>query len=282
MTTLTLLHPGSMGAAIGAQLVAVGHRVLWIPDGRSQHTRQRADRAGLTPAPSLRAALSASDIAVAICPPGVAEEIAHEVDELAFSGVYIEANAISPERVLRLATSMTARVVDGSITGPPPPGPRATRLYLAGDPESVTIVEDVFNGADVEVHVAGDTPGAASALKMAFAAFQRPARTLAALAHALADTHGVGDLLMEEAGRMPHDLLSDTAYLPTVAARAWRWGPEMLEVADALRSAGLPGDLAEATASVMRHWDSDKDRPDLPLAEALAHLKRVTSGMPQS
>ena len=42
-----LLHPGQMGAAIGAQLVGAGHAVLWCRSGRSASTARRAEAAGL-------------------------------------------------------------------------------------------------------------------------------------------------------------------------------------------------------------------------------------------
>ncbi len=37
-----ILHPGQMGAAVGAQAVAAGARVLWCPEGRSGLTAERA------------------------------------------------------------------------------------------------------------------------------------------------------------------------------------------------------------------------------------------------
>ena len=43
--TVTLLHPGNMGATIGAAVQ--GARVLWVSDGRSEGSRQRASKAGL-------------------------------------------------------------------------------------------------------------------------------------------------------------------------------------------------------------------------------------------
>jgi hypothetical protein len=57
------------------------------------------------------------------------------------------------------------------------------------------------------------------------------------------------------------------------AARAWCWAPEMEEIAAALRATGLPPALAEASATVLRHWTGDKDRFDLPLEDVLAHLQ---------
>lgn len=45
--SIALLHPGEMGAAIGAGLVARGHRVLWVSAGRGAATRKRAAHCGL-------------------------------------------------------------------------------------------------------------------------------------------------------------------------------------------------------------------------------------------
>ncbi|EFE76242.1 hypothetical protein SSIG_03806 [Streptomyces filamentosus NRRL 11379] len=87
---------------------------------------------------------------------------------------------------------------------------------------------------------------------MAFTSYQKAARTLAGVAHAPADAHGVGDQLTAEAGIMISAIFSDPEYVPSVAARAWRWAPEMAEAADALRAADLPPDMAEAAASGAR------------------------------
>jgi hypothetical protein len=72
---------------------------------------------------------------------------------------------------------------------------------------------------------------------------------------------------------MPSDFLSDPGALPGAAARAWRWAPEMQEVAETLHACGLPPQMAEAAAAVMRRWSQDKDPYDLPLAEVLTHLR---------
>jgi hypothetical protein len=95
---------------------------------------------------------------------------------------------------------------------------------------------------------------------MTFLCFQRTSRTAAALAHALADDHGITQALLVEAERMPRDILADRDFLPSVAARAWRWAPEMHEVADTLRAQHLPPDLALATASVLVHWAGHTDQ----------------------
>ncbi|MFJ6696506.1 DUF1932 domain-containing protein [Streptomyces sp. NPDC091272] len=275
MTTLTLLHPGTMGAAIAAQAVAAGHEVLWVPESRSETTRSRARKAGAVACGSLAEALARSTVVLSVCPPQAAEDVAATVASHDFAGVYVDANAVSPQRMQRIAEKICpgSAIVDGAIFGPPPGDDRSARLHLAGDPAAVALVEALFPGTSVHVRRTGDDIGSASALKMAFASYQKAARTLAGVAHALADAHGVGEQLTAEAEIMVSGILSDPQYLPSVAARAWRWAPEMEEVADALRGAGLPADLAQATARVMGRWEQDKDKDHLPVAVTLSHLR---------
>ncbi|MFD9355399.1 DUF1932 domain-containing protein [Streptomyces sp. NPDC060031] len=275
MTTVTLLHPGAMGAAVAAQAVKAGHEVLWVPKGRSDATHRRAKDAGATACVSLGEALERSEIVLSICPPQAAEDVATTVAGHAFAGVYVDANAINPQRMQRIAEEIRpgAMVLDGAIFGPPPGGQRAARLYLAGEAQAVDTVEPVFKDTALHVRRASGTVGSASALKMAFASYQKAARTLAGVAHALADAHGVGDQLTAEAQVMASNILSDPGYLPSVAARAWRWAPEMEDIAETLRAAGLPADMAEAAVAVMSRWEGDKDQYNLELTDVLSHLR---------
>ncbi|MEW2191054.1 DUF1932 domain-containing protein [Streptomyces microflavus] len=275
MTTVTVLHPGSMGAAVAGELVVGGHEVLWVPKGRSENTWRRARAAGATACGSLAEALSRSAVVLSVCPPQAAEKVAAAVAAHGFAGVYADANAISPQRVRRIAEEIRpgSAVVDGAVFGQPPGEGHSTRLYLAGVGSAVDLVASLFTDSALYVCRVGDTPGSASALKMAFASYQKAARTLAGVAHALADAHGVGDHLTAEAEVMISAILSDPEYLPSVAARAWRWAPEMEEVADTLRAADLPTDMAEATARVLAYWEEDKNQYDVPLTHALSRLR---------
>lgn len=275
MTTVTLLHPGAMGSAVAAQTVAAGHEVLWVPEGRSEATHGRAKTAGATVCDSLGEALELSECVLSICPPQAAEDVATSVANHGFNGLYIDANAISPQRMRVIAEEIRPgdTVLDGAIFGPPPGSQRVARLYLAGANSAVDLVEPLFQNTAVHVRRANGNIGSASALKMAFASYQKAARTLAGIAHALADIHGVGDQLTVEAQVMASNILSDPEYLPSVAARAWRWAPEMQDIAETLRAARLPADMAEAAVVVMSRWEEDKDHYDLELADVLAHLR---------
>jgi 3-hydroxyisobutyrate dehydrogenase-like beta-hydroxyacid dehydrogenase len=268
MTVVTLLHPGAMGAAVGRQAVSAGATVLWVGAGRSDATRRRAAEAGLVERPSVDAALAESDVVLSICPPAFAEDVAAAA--AGFTGVYVEANAIAPTRSQRIAALLpSARVVDGGIIGGPPARPGATRLYLAGDP---TGIPELFAGTALDVVVLPGAVGVASALKIAYGSYQKTTWALAAVSHALASAHGVDEYLLAEAERLQARPLLQIDSYPGVAARGWRWAPEMLEAAEALRAAGLPDGLATGSAETMRRWDPAKDRPDLPVQDVLGLL----------
>ncbi|GIH73030.1 NAD(P)-dependent oxidoreductase [Sphaerimonospora thailandensis] len=273
--TVLVLHPGQMGAALAVQARRSGWRLLWCPAGRSAASACRADAAGLEPADDLHQALATARMVLAVCPPAGAEDLAAQVAAAGYRGIYVEANAISPQRLERIAARLAgSRVVDASIIGPPPSPSAEARLYLAGPPADVAEVSRLFAGTAVQTVDLGERLGDASSLKMAFAAFQKIARTLAGVSYALAEEYGLREQLRAEAARMGGSALADPDYLPSVAARGWRWAPEMQEVAETLHAAGLPSELAVAAQTVLGRWAGDKDLFDLSLEDTLAHLRQ--------
>ncbi len=266
--TVGLLHPGRMGAAVGRQLTEAGTRVVWCPEGRSPGTARRADEAGLERVRDLAELVEESDVIVSLCPPAAAEEVAASV--AGFGGLFVEANAISPARTRDIAGRFGA-ALDGCVIGPPPSAGTGARLYLSGD--RAAEVAALFGGTAVEALVVDGGIGRASALKMAYGSYNKALSALAAVSHALADAHGVGDELLAEARRSGLGPLADPGSLPGAAARGWRWAPEMEEAAATYRAAGLPDDLALAAAAVFTRWNGDRDAFGMSLTDALAHLR---------
>ncbi|MFJ3205842.1 DUF1932 domain-containing protein [Streptomyces sp. NPDC086989] len=272
MTTIGLLHPGSMGAAVGGQLVRAGHLVLWCPEGRSAKTRERAEAHGLT-ATDLKQVLSNAEVVLSICPPVAAEDLARSAS--GYEGVWVEANAITPQRTVRCATLLPAStVVDGGIVGSPPTGGKYPTLYLSG-PVGTDAVVSLFAGTDVRTHVLGERLGQASALKLSYSSYQKASRVLAAVSYGLAVDHGVDEELLAIGGKRTGSYLTEVDYIPKTAARAWRWGPELLEAADMLRDAGLPDEMLRAAAAVLARWEQAKDDGRMDLAGALEQLRRL-------
>jgi len=266
-----------MGSAIAAQLRGGGHRVLWCPVGRSAASARRAERVGVEPTADLAELLAASEVVFSICPPASADELADEVVAAGFTGVFVEANAISPHRmtaIVRRFAPTGATVVDGSIIGPPPSASNRARVYLSGPADAVDLVFGLLAGSSAEPVSLGERIGQASALKMAYGSFQKTSRALAAVSHAMADDYGVTAQLLVEAELLGSNALVDRDYLPGAAARAWRWAPEMLEAADSCRALGLPDALATGSAAVLARWAADRDDFDLDPTTTLQHLHR--------
>jgi 3-hydroxyisobutyrate dehydrogenase-like beta-hydroxyacid dehydrogenase len=241
-----LLFPGEMGAQVGA---AARAKVVWASEGRSLATAQRAERAGLVDAGSVEELVSASEIVLSVCPPAIAEEVAAEVAALGFRGLYVEANAVAPARMTRIAESLTAAgasPVDGSIIGR-----EGIHLYLAGRPEDVERVAQLFAGTAVTAIRLGPQLGAASALKMAFGGWNKIGIALAAQAHAIARAYGVADAL--EAEGVAGERVSQAA------PKAWRWAPEMAEVGATCSDLGLPESIGKGAAELYARWDEHRD-----------------------
>ncbi|MEU8677314.1 DUF1932 domain-containing protein [Streptomyces sp. NPDC048560] len=277
MTVLGILHPGSMGAAVAAQARRSGAEVLWCADGRSAESTQRAERYGLSAVAELSEMTDRADIILSLCPPAAAEAVARSVAALSYSGTYVDGNAVSPStmaRIKRILELSGATVVDGSVIGSPPSASKSPRLYLSGPDEALPRVAELFAGSAVQTRSLAGGVGQASALKLSYSSYQKASRVLAAVSYALAADYGVEEELLDIAHGRASSYLTETAYIPKVAERSWRWGPEMSEVADALRAVGLPAELAEASASVMGRWGGLRDsRMSVP--QALEHLREA-------
>ena len=93
--TVALLHPGNMGATIGAAAATSGARVIWVSHQRSPATQDRAKRAGLIDVKNLTDAVRESEVILSVCPPDAALDLARKVAEHNFKGLYVDANAVS-------------------------------------------------------------------------------------------------------------------------------------------------------------------------------------------
>jgi hypothetical protein len=234
--TIAVLHPGEMGSALGAALDAP---VIWAPAGRSPETAERARTAGLTVGDPLTA-----DVIVSVCPPHAALDVARSV--AGFTGVYVEANAVSPATSRSVAALLPdATFVDGGIIGPPPVEPGTTRLYLSG--AAAGEVAARFAGTIVDARIVED----ASAIKMAYAAWTKGSAALLLAARATAEAYGVGEALEAEWEEL--GLLSRLAGAERSAeTKGWRWTAEMEEIADTFAAAAQPDGFHRAAAEVYR------------------------------
>ena len=220
MTVVGVLHPGEMGAAVAGALRGHGETVLWAAAGRSRATGERAQAAGLEDAGDVGELCRRCEILLSICPPHAAVDVARAAS--GFTGLYVDANAIAPDTA-RVIAELHPRFVDGGIVGPPPHEPGTTRLYLSGG-EAETIGA-LFGGTSLDTRIVSTEPGAASALKAAYAGWTKGSAALL--------------LTVRELARSAH-------------RKGWRWIGEMEEIAQSMAAHDLPTGFHEAAAEVFR------------------------------
>jgi 3-hydroxyisobutyrate dehydrogenase-like beta-hydroxyacid dehydrogenase len=238
-----LLHPGEMGAAIGALLVEQGHAVVWDPTGRSDATARRANAAGLKRTDTFADA----DVILSVCPPHAAVDVARSLQGT--TALVIDANATSPMTARRVGEVIGERWVDGGIVGPTPRQEGTTRLYLSGQhaPEA----SELFAGTHLEPVVLDGSPVAASSLKMAYAAWTKGSAALLLAALGSARETGVEEALRAEWSRSQPELDARwRSAAHSASAKGWRWVGEMNEIAATFVSVGLPPGFHEAAAEM--------------------------------
>ena len=278
--TIGVLHPGEMGSGVGASARAAGARVLWVSEGRGPATRKRAEADGLEDARTLAQLVRDAQVILSVCPPASALDVAREVAAQRFRGLYVDGNAIAPATTREVGAVIAAggaTYVDGGIVGPPPRKPGVTRLYLSG--EGAADVAAMLNGGSLEAIAIAGPIGAASALKMAYAGWNKTQQALLMTVRAYAMHEGVEEALLHEWSISQPDLLkrSENAVAGT-ARKAWRFGGEMEELAASFAQAGVPEQFHEAGAEVYRRLARWKDAVTPPsvaeVGKALAQPPR--------
>jgi 3-hydroxyisobutyrate dehydrogenase-like beta-hydroxyacid dehydrogenase len=202
------------------------------------------------------------------------------VAECRFTGLYLDANAISPERAQRIAgvvEAAGAAFVDGGIVGPPAWQRDTTWLYLSGERGDEAAA--CFAGSVLDTAFIGRDPGQASALKMCYAAWTKGTTALlCAILLAARELAVWDDLAVQWARDWPGFDEEAVGRARRVTAKAWRFAGEMDEIAATFEGAGAPGGFHEAAAGVYRRlahfkgWGEEgKDAP--ALADVLDALR---------
>jgi 3-hydroxyisobutyrate dehydrogenase-like beta-hydroxyacid dehydrogenase len=230
-----------MGALVGS---AVHGDVLWASEGRSEATRRRAE--AFRDVGTIRELVAESELVISLCPPAIAEDVAGEVAAEGFAGIYLEGNAIAPERAKGIAGYL--RCVDGAVISA-----GDVNLYLSGAAQDVASVAELFPTGEVQPVPLDGGIGAASALKMAFGGWNKIGSALTAQAYAIARAYGVEDALAAEG--------VDSQRFVRSARKAWRWAPEMEEVANTCEALGLPDGMGRGAAELFTRWGAHRDQP---------------------
>jgi len=276
--TFGIINPGAMGISIAASARDSGYDVIWASSGRSVDSIARAAEHTLRDVGTLEELCKQASIVVSVCPPHAAEAVADAVIAYGFDGLFVDANAISPQGTLRIGEKLDAAnidFVDGSIIGGPAWEAGKTWLYLSG--VRAGEVAACFDGGPLETSVIGSEIGKASALKMCFAAFTKGSTALLCAIVAAAEHYQVLDDLETQWSRNGSDFAEKTEdRVRQVTSKAWRFAGEMDEISATFSAAGLPGGFHSAAGELYRRLALFKDADDTPsLDEVLAKLLEV-------
>ncbi len=252
---LGFMTPGDMGQGVAMQLRNKGFTVLTALDKRSERSRKMAAEAGLTDVGSIARLVAESDLVMSVMNPGAALEFAREAAE-AIKGqsrkpAFIDCNATSPDTMREIEAAIKAagaRCLDGGLIGPPPRGKAKVNLYVSG-----AGAEDMTQLANeqLRVHVLSERLGDASAIKMCYGAFNKGLQAMALELLIAARRLGVDALLEAQLKASRGDVYDWLiGALPVMPPKAYRWVPEMFEIAKTFESVGLTPRMFEGTADM--------------------------------
>lgn len=264
-----VLHPGEMGASVAVSLLAGSHEVAWCSAERSEHSRARAVE--LQEFSQLDDLVAWAEVLISVCPPAYALQQAQAVQACAFDGLYVDANAIAPATASAIAQLMGVAYVDGGIIGPPAWQSGTTRIYLSGN--NANVVAGLFTGAALEgiaIPQAQGNEAAASALKMAYAAYTKGHSALLLATNAVAHNSGVLDVLRSEWEQsLPGLSQRSEITANAISPKAWRFVGEMQEISATFAGAGLPAGFHNGAAEFYARLSEFKDQPPASLDDLL-------------
>jgi 3-hydroxyisobutyrate dehydrogenase-like beta-hydroxyacid dehydrogenase len=266
-----ILHPGEMGISVAASAKNSGCDVYWVSKGRSAATRERAVKFGLREVQTLEQLTKECPIVLSVCPPHAAETVAREVLDTGFRGLFVDANAIAPQRTIQIGNLMArhnASFVDGGIIGVPAWKAHTTCLYLSG--ERASEVAACFLTGPLDTKVLGKEIGKASALKMCYAANTKGTVALLAGIVATAEILGVREALFEqwrsEDAAQPEQVVKR---IQNNAPKAWRFVAEMKEISQTFSDARTPGGFHLAAADIYERLAPFRDAKSPPTLDEI-------------
>ncbi len=203
MTDIAVLGTGTMGAPMARNLLRAGYAVrVW---NRSAGRAAPLAGDGATVAGSPAEAVAGADVVLTMlfdlaATRAVVEEAA---GSFAADALWVQTGTVGPDGTAELAALAAERglvYLDAPVLGTEKPAEDGTLVVLAsGGPDLRERAAPLFAAIGSRVVWAGDTPGAASALKLACNAWVLTLTTATAQSLALAAAQGVDPMLFLDA-----------------------------------------------------------------------------------
>ena len=288
VNTVAIMSPGDMGHAVGQVLSESGIDVITCTDGRSQRTKNLAEKAGLRQVATLEDMVIQADLVLSIMVPSKAMSFVREISphfESSKTPTYFaDCNAVSPQSALAMAEVINqagGKFIDGGIIGTAPTKGDTPRFYVSGPDASVVMGLD---GRGIIVKAIGNKVGQASGIKMCYAALTKGTNTLHVALLTAASRMGLTDDLRKEFefSQKSH-LAAMEKGISRLPANAHRWIGEMEEIAATFENLGVTPNFHKGAAEIYKMLNStpfakespetiDKDRTTWDTIEAVSKI----------
>jgi len=251
-----VVSPGDMGQAIAGRLKESGIHVHVALDGRSERTSSLAKAAGLNDCGSMEKLVATCDLVLSVINPGealnVARQVAAALKKTGRKIAFADLNAVSPQTARdtdALIRAAGGLFIDGGIIGPPPRGEKdRPRLYVSG-PDAYLFEQ--IKHPNLQVRIMSERVGDASGVKMCYAAMTKGTTALAVELLVAARKLGVEQALEKELRESRSDVFDwQVRNIATMPPRAYRWVPEMQEIAKTFGELGMTRRIFEGAADM--------------------------------
>lgn len=281
---IAVISVGAMGAGVGGRLAANGVDVITSLAGRSKASVDRAEKAKMRAVSD--ADIASASIVLSIVPPSeapaLAKRLARHLTASKNKPLYIDCNAVSSataEAIAAIVAPTGCDYADGGIIGPPPRDGGRTIFYISGvAPNRVQPLSD----GGLLVKVLDGPVGAASAVKMSYAAISKGLTGLATASVLAASRYGAVDALAEEMVTSQPALVKILVRsMPDMFAKAYRFNGEMHEIA-AHSGRASSAKIYDGIGELYTQIAADVEGPKADIAVLNAFLKMVSDGEKKS
>jgi 3-hydroxyisobutyrate dehydrogenase-like beta-hydroxyacid dehydrogenase len=251
-----VVSPGDMGQAIAGRLKESGLNVYVALDGRSERTRALAREAALTDCGSMEKLVVTCELVISVINPGealnVARQAAAAMKKTGRMIAFADLNAVSPQTAHdadRLVREAGGMFIDGGIIGPPPRGEKdKPRIYVSG-PDAYLLEQ--ISHPNLLMRVMSERVGDASGVKMCYAAMTKGTTALAVELLVAARRLGVEQALEKELRESRNDVFDwQVKNIAVMPPKAYRWVPEMEEIAKTFGDLGLTRRIFEGATDI--------------------------------
>ncbi len=251
-----IVSPGDMGSAIARRIRESGKGTFTALDGRSERTRALGREAGLTDCGSMEKLVTACDLVISVINPGEAMNVARQVAAAMKKNgrkiAFADLNAVSPQTARDTDAMIRAAggtFIDGGIIGPPPRGEKdRPRIYVSG-PDAYLF--DQIKHPNLQIRAMSERIGDASGVKMCYAAMTKGTTALAVELLVAARKLGVEQALEKELRESRNDVYDwQMRNIATMPPKAYRWVPEMQEIAKTFEELGMTRRIFEGATDM--------------------------------